>query len=302
MLSLQPCVVDNRAFVLGLDHLYREAMQRHECGELLGCARQVAAALRVTPTPFPVEGYYARSPLLTEYFRLVRTLQDVGESRTAEVKGSLAYQRLYQVMASPLYGRAQHNDKLLPVGRDPLSQAMLESRPHWSMLALTAAARAAAEATDDISLVGLAACLADPVVLTALRESVVLYAEMMVLGALHEPEIVWEVDRDLAERAGRFVRAYAALFGGELPPPVPQNAAHYWHAYTDSEIIGRCVRLGYDDDSAPIRHYHWAICPGADHELTAREFWAPEVWTTDRYRVAIFKEPRSAPASRSPSA
>lgn len=50
-------IVDNRTFLLGLDYLYRNAMKRHECGELLRCARHVAAALRVAPAAVPVEGY-----------------------------------------------------------------------------------------------------------------------------------------------------------------------------------------------------------------------------------------------------
>ena len=42
-------VVNNRVFMLGLDGLYRKAMKRHEAGELLGCARQVARTLKVKP-------------------------------------------------------------------------------------------------------------------------------------------------------------------------------------------------------------------------------------------------------------
>ena len=79
------CIVDNRVFLLGLDKLYRDAMKRHERVELLSCARRVAAALHVTPTSVPVEGYYAEDQQLTEYFRLVRALQQVDESRTSKV-------------------------------------------------------------------------------------------------------------------------------------------------------------------------------------------------------------------------
>ncbi len=76
-------VVDDRVFLLGLDKLYRDAMKQHERGELLGCARRVAEALHVTPADVPVEGYYAEDERLTEYFRLVRALQDVDEGATS---------------------------------------------------------------------------------------------------------------------------------------------------------------------------------------------------------------------------
>ena len=61
-----PCVVDNRTFLLGLDYLYRTAMERHERHELLPCARRVAAALHVVPAALPAEGYYGDEADLAE--------------------------------------------------------------------------------------------------------------------------------------------------------------------------------------------------------------------------------------------
>ena len=45
-------------------------------------ASRVAAALEVERSAVPVESYYVEDPQLTEYFLLMRTLQDVGEERT----------------------------------------------------------------------------------------------------------------------------------------------------------------------------------------------------------------------------
>jgi len=63
----QICVVDDRVFLLGLDQLYREAMKWHERGELLTCARRVAATLGVSPADVPIEGYYGEDEDLAEY-------------------------------------------------------------------------------------------------------------------------------------------------------------------------------------------------------------------------------------------
>ena len=282
-------VVDNRVFLLGLDKLYRDAMKRHESGELLMYARRVAEALQVGPADVPVEGYYAEDERLTEYFRLVRTLQDVDEGKTSSVDSLPEFQRLRDVASAPLYGRPQYKGMLLPVGRDALSQALLDTSPNWSVASLTAAAHNSAQEFDDISLVGLAARLKDAVVLTAVRESVVLYAEV-VTGAIflpQPPECVWEVDKDLARQARRFIDTFNTLFGESLPPPEPAQAERYWHAYDDNEILGRCVRLGYDDSVMPIRNYHWAICRAADGGFAVQEFWKHEVWTTTRYRSAL---------------
>ena len=130
------CIVDNRVFLLGLDQLYREAMQPHEGAELLSCARTVAGALSIVivPAPVPVEGYYAEDPHLTEYFNLMRALQDTEENRTAEVAALPEFRRLVQVSSAPLYGRPVQRGKLLPVGRDALSEALWATLPTgpWS--------------------------------------------------------------------------------------------------------------------------------------------------------------------------
>ena len=55
-------IVTNRVFVLGLDELYRQAMKRHECTELLQCAEEVASVLSLAPGNVPVEGDYTESP------------------------------------------------------------------------------------------------------------------------------------------------------------------------------------------------------------------------------------------------
>ena len=279
-------VVDNRVFLLGLDGLYREAMKPHERGELLACARRVAAQLTVPPADVPVEGYYADDIQLTEYFRLVRALQEVDESRKSEVASLRDFERLLDVTSAPLYGRPVHKGKILPVGRDPLSQALEDMWP-WTVSALTGAALAVARATDDISLVGLAARIADPVVITGVRESVVLYAEIVTGVAFRprRPKYVWKVDKELAEQARRFVDAFNALFGEQLPPPKPSRAEIYWGACQRNEILGRCVRLGRDPGGSPS--YHWAICRGDTGELVAQDFWHPDVWTTARYRSAL---------------
>jgi hypothetical protein len=282
-------VVDNRVFLLGLEKLYRDAMKQHERGELLTCARRVSEALHAMPANVPVEGYYAEDKQLTEYFRLVRALQDVDEGATSSVASLLEFQRLRDVTSAPLYGRPQYKGKLLPAGRDALSQALLDTFPEWTLAGLTAAAYKTARETDEISLVGLAARVQDAVVLTAARESVVLYAEVVPLAALHppRPQYVWKVDEDLAQQARRFIDTYNTLFGEELPPPDPAHAEGYWHAYDDNEILGRCVRLGYDDRVLPLRHYHWAICRSDREEVVVQDFWKSEVWSTTRYRSAL---------------
>jgi hypothetical protein len=279
-------VVDNRVFLLGLDDLYRSAMKRNEGLELLRCAREVAWTLHVKPADVPVEGYYAEDERLTEYVRLLRAFHEEPNSRVAAVERLPAYQRLYEVTSSRLFGRPRSEDRLLPVGHDALSNALQQLAPHWTIPTLTAAAEQAARAMDDYSLVGLAARTQDSVVLAALRESVVLYAQVTVLGKIVQPPIAeWRVDAELAHHANRFIRAFHALFpeGARLPAATPENAQEYWDACDEKAIVGRCVRVGYDDRRNPVMHYHWGI-NRSQGRLEVEEFWAAEIWTTERYR------------------
>jgi len=283
-------IVDNRVFLLGLDHLYREAMKDHERGELLECAREVAEVLEIEPADVPIEGYYGEEPELTLYFRLMRALQAVGAPRRGDVALLTPFLRLQEIAAAPLYGRAQDVGKLLPAGRDPLTQALKDSWPEWSVERLTSAAAACARAWDDFSLVGLAARCGDTVVLTALRESVVLYALVAAGAAPMRYEYVWQVDPELVRQANRFIACFNRLFGNELPPAVADRAETYWVAYDSNHIFGRCVRLGADDRTSPVRHYHWAVRSAQDQGLTVHAFWDTEIWTTDRYRQQVMRE------------
>ena len=283
-------VVDNRVFLLGLDELYRRAMKRVETLELLPCAREVALTLHVAPATGPVEGYYAEDQRLTEYFQLMRALQDQPNGRAAEVEKLRAYERLYDVTSSPLFGRPREEDMLLPSGQDALTEALEKTpRSELSIPGVTARAEQVARTRDDYSLVGLAARTQDAVVLTALRESVVLYARVAAyLGIGQEmPRQVyeWRVDPELAKQANRFIQAFNKLCPTDRPLPeaAAQNAAHFWGACDVMRIVGRCVRIGYDDTVSPVSYYHWALKRPGD-QLEVEEFWAPEIWTTERYR------------------
>lgn len=279
-------VVDDRVFLLGLDSLYRNAIKKHERAELLTCAQRVATVLKVTPVDVPVEGYYSEHAELTAYCLLIRALQEVPLERASEVQSLPEFRRLLDVTSSPIFG-PPFRQFLLPKGNDPLSQALddvkAEARTAWTVPHLTAAAGKIARDTGDYSLVGLAAHGTDPVVLAALRESVVLYARD-ISGSIvpARPTFVWRVDPELSAKAERFVDAFNTLFGRELPPPTAQFAHVFGSAFEESEIIGRCVRLGQERHEGPF--YHWAIVNGPGAPLTVHEFWDKDIWTTTRYR------------------
>lgn len=282
----QTRIVDNRVFLLGLDQLYHERMKLHESEELLRAARSVCRALSVEPYGGPVEGYYAESDALAEYFRRMRALRDVPERERPRVQQLPEFRRLLEVCGAPLYGEPLLDGRLLPKGSDPLSQALEDAFPDWTIDGLVSASFDRVSSTDDFSLVGLAALAKDAVVLAALRESAVLYAHW-VLGAAAAPVTFvyeWAVDPMVAERAERFIATFNDLFHETLPPAISELAELFWNAFDESRVFGRCVRLGAD--ASMTRHYHWAVTTERGN-LIVRDFWSTELWTTERFNQAL---------------
>lgn len=290
------CVVDNRVLLLGLDELYRERMKQNERGELLACARTVCEILAVSPRSGPVEGYYTEDESLTEYFQRMRALQDIPNQARPRVEHLPQYQRLLQVTSSRIFGEPQFRHKLLPAGLDSLSSALESTFPNWNVDSLTSAAHQRARKSDDFSLVGLAALAKDPLLITALRETSVLYALVAIGAAPTTIKVVyeWAVDPVLSERAQVFISTFNGLFGNALPAVAASSAEIFWNAADESALYGRCVRLGYDDSIAPPRQYHWALAPSRDG-LVVRDFWSTELWTTERFREALMTSPETLP-------
>ena len=281
--------VDNRVFLLGLDELYREAMKRNERSELLGCAKKICSDLVVEPANVPVEGYYTEDEKLEEYFLRIRALQAVSDARIVEIAQTAALERLREVTSSRIFGTNVSGGGLLPTGDDSLSVALSDTFPDWTIENLASRAYEIAIASDDYSLVALAALARDPVVLTALRESVVLYATAVGGGVPRDPQYLWEVDPEIATRGSKFVEAFNALFNESIPAPAAENAQCFFDAAKPWDIDGRCVRIGFDDSTNPIRHYHWAITVDSG-ELTVEEFWDTELWTTERFTKDRYPE------------
>lgn len=277
-------IVDNRVFLLGLDELYRAGIKPHERKELLPAARAVASTLSVRRDDGPVEGYYIEDKWLQEYFRLLRALQHVDPSGRPRVENAREFNRLLEVVSSPVFGKALDQGGLLPRGRDPLAAALL-STTNWTAADLVDRAHKIAIEGDDCSLVAMACLARDPVALIAMRDSVVLYSDNVTLAQAPFPMYTWAVDPEITTRAARFVETFNKLFAEELPAPTPENADLFGAAYFERpSFIGRCVRIGTTPDN---KYYHWAAIAAEDGKPRIHEFSSQELWTTERYRKAL---------------
>ncbi len=280
--------VSDLALVLALDYLYRETFKVFEVEKLLPASRVLVAKLQVPISQVAIEGYYNESAELTEYFLNIRALQQVEGEKKSVVEQLDEYQLLFRVVSAEIFGSESETNKLLPAKKDPLYFALAETNVgEWDVKTLTEKAHEFAVKNDDISLVGIAAYLKDSVVLAALRESVVLYAMVMVgCAAGFEPptiKYVWNVSPELATKVNRFIDIFNHLTSSQLKQASAENVEYFYQAYDDNNIEGRCVRIGFDDSQSPAQNYHWAVKRGMAG-LEVDEFWHQDLWTTQRYQ------------------
>lgn len=282
-------IVNDRALVLGLDYLYRESMKLFETNNLLPKSRELLNELSLTASNVPIESYYNESDELKEYFLTMRTLQGCPIERTQEVEHLEAYQLLSKVTSSAIFGSASSGLTLLSRRFDSLYFA-LKGIPvdTWSIDTITAKAHSISTESDDISLVGIAAFINDPVVLTALKESVALYSEVLAGCAMVKTKIVyeWHVDAALQNKVNRFIKTFNELSSSNIKEACSENTSYFYNAFKDNDIVGRCVYIGYDDSKDPTEKYHWAV-KYETGKIIAEDFWSDELWTTERYKNDI---------------
>lgn len=277
-------IIDNRVFLLGLDALFREAQKRYETSILLPIVRDIKDDLALTPQDVLIEGYYTETPELKEHFLLVRSLQTFPKKTTERVKDREGLHRLLSYTSSKIFGRSLEEDRFLPVMVDPLAEALRRTYPKWNIPNLTAVASDVAKEWNDVSLVGLACLANDCCVITALKESAVLYGSKVV-GVFFDkrkPTYEWRVDNFLEEKANVFIQEFNSLTDAAIPLALPENAAMFYRASSLNAISGRCVNIGSNPEGN--RFYHWAIEVDSKRAYFVKDFWDDHVWTTDKYR------------------
>ena len=268
-------LVTDRLFIIGLTELFRRQMKDHEINTLLPLAQKVCSILGLTPVNIPLEGYYADSPTLSQYFRLIRALQMAPSSEARKVSSTDAFRRLLAAYQSPAMGRIEDTPFLFPRTTSPLGEALKE--PHtWSIQGLTQRSQQLIR-DSDAGLIAVACASADPVAICVARETMALAADVE-FADLEPPRFLWKVSRDVAEVARRFITATAVSFGFTLPDPVEASAPVYGAASAGLDLAGRCILIG-EHPGSEYGRYHWYLS-GQDTGMVVIDFWSLATWTT----------------------
>lgn len=288
--------VDDRSFVIGLIELFRDRMKEHETKVLLPLAREAAQALGLKKEDVPIEGYYYETPELSEYFRLIRSLQSTSLRKPPDGSTHKALTELRRVLSSRAFSRSVLGDtkgNSIPQFTSPLHEA-LESIPEYSIDAITERAVSCVR-EEDSSIVAVACATGDAVALCAARESVPLI--LSVSSDIHHPviEYEWTVRDEVRRVAERFLRALSEATSIDLPPATRESAKSYWHASQKADLDGRCIAIA----NRELRgFYHWYI-NGRRDAARVVDFWSPELWTTQRMKaLSQPQRPRPEPPEK----
>jgi len=300
--------VDNITFFRIVDKQVREAMQQVET-EMLPVAQAALSEAGLSLQKYPVEGYYSKTPELTQYSHHMKTLQlnssdTIGDAiltlhdfytnevfglgqavRTAINEEGVWYPKEDPVVISPMV--------------DPLTVAIDKVGNNVDTVKQDVTIENIAKALEDVEigkgLVGFGSLVDkvereetgvyNPIATTLARETTVLSAYVPRMRSMSK----YKVSPEVEAQGNVVIDAYNALFKKansevSIPNVTKDNARRL---NKDLPEMDRCVRIfNVELPEQEIEFYHWAIGK-EDNSPKVIDFWSKEVITTDMFK----KEP-----------
>ena len=189
-----------------------------------------------------------------------------------------------ELFCSGLYGEFEFTDCILPIVKDSLYKAMeILPEEKWNAKSILDEAYLNLLKGNDNTIIGLGVLLKNPVIVTLLRESVVLYSDFLFTGGpdfrvKYVYKYIWNVSIEIEKKAQKIIQTFNSICPYKIPDAIKKNVKIYYEKYISNPIYMRCVRIGFNG----YNHYHWAIRKKdyftEDFEFI--EFWDSKIWTT----------------------
>lgn len=276
--------IGNEEFFFALDNQVRKMMPKYEMGVLLPACKRILNKNRIpreSLLSYPIEGYYYKNELLTEYFTILRNLQcNPSIFKRIEIDDDVLL--LKRVTGSVLFGKEDSKEieeSILPRRKDALTLAMknenffdeFSPRP-WDISKILVAARA--EVKDVNGLVDLAAIIGNSKCLLAGAETNAAYREICYVSGCFMGEIVyeWGVSASVEEAADSIISNYEQVTGMEIIKPSVFNISTLNYKME----LPRVSWLG--TVRATRENYFW-IMNSFDNEV--RDIYSTDIITTE---------------------
>jgi len=289
-------IVSDFELILGLESFYRRHMKIYETKDLLPLVVALFEKLGISqPEEYPIEGYYYESEELKTYFKYIKTLKEVPIERKDVLQDMLGYKKLTELFCSGLYGKYEYVGAILPSVKDPLYYALDSlSVENWNVKNILNTAYTIINDIGNTTIIGLGIMIKNPVIVTALRESTVLYSDVPCLGMpdftiKYVNKYIWNVSKEVEKLANMLIETFNGICPYKIPMAIEKNAEKYYDEFSSNPVDLRCVRIGSDVSS---RHYHWAIKkqehPTSNYKFA--EFWDENLWTTEKAEDDWYKK------------
>jgi len=299
--------VDNFAFFRIVDKQVREAMQQVET-EMLPVAQGALKEAGLPLQEHPVEGYYGKTPELTQYFNHIRTLQLNSSDKIGD-----AIRKLHNFYTNEVFGLGQAvrtaiNSKgvwypieppaVISPMVDPLTVAVVQVGKNPATVHQDLTIENITKALEGVELgkglVGFGSLVDrverrhtgkyNPIATTLARETTVLSAYVPTLRCMLE----YRVSPEVEAQGNTVIDAYNALFEAagsnvRIQNVTKKNAFGLNHNLPE---MNRCVRIfNLELHGQDKEFYHWAI--GREgYQPKVIDFWRKEVVTTDMFKKA----------------
>lgn len=301
--------IDNLIFFEIVDNQVREAMQKVET-ETLPIARAALTDSGLSLQEYPVEGYYGKTPELTQYFNYIRTLQLNFSDKIGD-----AIRKLHDFYTNEVFGLRQavrtainsqgvwypsETPAVISPMVDPLTVAVAKvgnnSATVYQNLTIENITKALESVELGKGLVGFGSLVDrvergltkryNPIATTLARETTILSSYIPTpRGA---SEYMYMVSAEVEEQGNKVIDAYNALFkstGSDITITNVKrdNAFMFLEGLPE---IDRCVRIfNLELPGQEKEFYHWAI-DTENNGPKVIDFWRKEVVTTDMFKKA----------------
>ena len=272
-----------------IDNKLRETMMEFEQKKLLPKARKLLKDSGIDELIelelFPIEGYYYKTKKLSNYFNIIRNLQEY-EPIFDRIENTKELKELQIITGNKLFGSIKserYDNSPLPRMKDIMTLCMEdkklfpEYKHHpWNIKKIMN--NLLAFYTGNPNIVELATLINKPECLVAGCETDILYREdVMISGCASPfllPEIVWNVDKEVQNMGINIINRLNELTNNNIPTPTEYNNGYY----DNLAETPRIARLGYQKNTE--EHYYWIL----ERNRDVRDLYTKDIITTESYK------------------
>lgn len=304
-------ILTNTDFYRRFEASVRENMKKAET-EVLPTAKQAIKDARIKPADCPIEGYYYETPELTEYFKIIRALQNSDNYNSTITESirklhdfyssdALGFEQAYPTAINP---KARYTDEkpVIISGRIEQITIAVEKLTNKLPLEIIKKILNKKNVCDNLfemplhkNLGGLALLIDkiehekqkdtyEPFCATLSAETTSLSRALAPAAGCAPPERGdFQVSPEVVRQAKIVGYAYNKLFKNSgIKTEIAWEYSNFWDAelpvYNDFlPPTIRCARLFSWDKQEPHEHYHWIT---QEYNTKVEEKWAPNIITT----------------------